>query len=641
MTGSSIHSTLKLAQQSWRHYPTAVVRWGLVNQWLRVRGFGDYPLKDFGISDRLFAPMASTDLPLARSIEAVFPSMTLKELETSFESIIEYDDKRRSGTVLTPSYIIEYLIQTAIKFYSENTSDIPKICDPACGYAGFLVNAIGHLVSAYSIQPKEAVVKYIYGYDINPDSVEIAKVMMALAVLETGHDPKGLEFGIRCADALLDEPIHMEGYRAVSDGFDVLVTNPPYIKLQNLSSDYRSRLQMAYPKFSIGSYSTAMLFLLAGYRLLSAQGCLGYITQNNLFTSLAAREIRKFIGEQECLKRIVNFGSSRIFEGVGAYTCLLFATAKSSSEFQYGQLNDGADSSSLRSLEYSTIAHTSLNSSKWRLVPGNHKANIERLESVGTPLGSLCDVRVGFATLKDRAFLVRKNGDRVVGTAPDEHEYEIEPEITRAAIKISGFSSEAELESNVQRIVFPYNKIGGKHQPISEESLAEDFPKCSEYLLTWKTALATRGKGRHPTTPWYGWGRIQCMEAPGPKLLTKTFSNRPNFMLDQSDSLFCNGYGVFPKVTGSLFAQGYSLALVQAVINSAIMDYYMRLTSFQIGGDFQCYQKNFIERFSIPSLDAKSAESILEVQNDERDYLLCSIYGLDYADIQGLVSLQA
>ena len=104
------------------------------------------------------------------------------------------------------------------------------------------------------------------------------------------------------------------------------------------------------------------------------------------------------------------------------------------------------------------------------------------------------------------------------------------------------------------------------------------------------------------------------MEAKGPKLLTKTFNAGPNFMFDPSNSLFCNGYSVSLRDDEDLFANGFSLRAVQAVLNSPLMDYYARLTSFQIDGNYQCFQKNFIERFCIVKealreIDGKEAYS--------------------------------
>lgn len=628
-----------MAQPSMNRYPASVIRWALVSHWLNTNGYADYPMQDLRPPEHLFTPPEPSDMPLLRHIESISPSLSLKHLETSLETLLAQHDKRNSGTVLTPSFIIDYLVETATRFYSESSYNVPLICDPACGYAGFLIRAIQLLNSLYSLSPREAITGHVYGYDINPDNIAIARIMLALSVLKLGHDPKGLEFQLHCADTLLDAPADFQESPDRFSGFDVLVTNPPYIKLQNLPTDYRVRLQKKYPEYSIGNFSTAMLFLIAGYRLLSPGGCLAYITQNNLFTSLAGRQVRKFLTDNQCIRRIIDFGPWKVFGNASAYTCLLFVSAKRAESLQYGRLVKGVTPSSLLDVKYSTVSHSLLNPTKWRLVPSEHHSNIRKIESAGTPLGVLCDIRVGFATLKDKVYFARTTGSSVLARTPEGHEHELEPEMTRSAIKIAEFRAQAQLGTNSRRVIFPYEKVNGNYRPVPEHLLAKQFPNCYAHFVAWRGDLATRDKGRQPVEPWYAWGRTQGMDAPGPKLLTKTFSDHPNFMLDESDSLFCNGYGVFTRASrAELFAPMYPLNLIQAIINSGIMDYYLRLTSFQIEGDYQCYQKNFIERFSIPVLDRNEMTLILDLQGDERDRFLCERYGLDYSVISRLLT---
>ena len=81
------------------------------------------------------------------------------------------------------------------------------------------------------------------------------------------------------------------------------------------------------------------------------------------------------------------------------------------------------------------------------------------------------------------------------------------------------------------------------------------------------------------------------------KLLTKTFDRSPNFLFDESDSLFSNGYALIPT------SDSFDILYIQAVLQSRIFANYMSLTSFEIKGGFHCYQKNFIERFCVPTIN--------------------------------------
>lgn len=615
-----------------------VVRSGLVSHWLRLHNLRDYAFSDICIPNAAFAP--SNDIPeqLYNDMESLFPYLSLKNLETALETLLEYKLRRHTGTVLTPEFIINYLLTTSQTIRQAESNQPPTICDPACGYAGFLLPALRFLSAHFSMSPIEAVRRYVYGFDINPESVDIAKIMLQLYLLECGYDPKDVVLNIHCDDSLLESAQDIKCRAGNASGFDILVTNPPYIKLQNLSPDYREHLLLNYPEFSTGSFSTAMLFLVAGYRLLSSSGCLGYITQNNLFTSLAGVEVRRFLSSAECIKRIVSFGHAKVFENASAYTCLIFVSPRRTQAFEYGRLFRNVNSTSLNAVKMSRIAHSTLNPSKWRLVTEEHTHNIKRLETQGTPLGTLCTLRVGFATLKDKVYFVRGDNSSVTGEGPDGSLMDIEPEITRPAIKIAEFDHETDLIGNCRRIIFPYERSNGKYRALTEDVLLKKFPHCYKYLQLWRQHLGTRDKGLRKIEPWYAWGRTQCMDAPAPKLLTKTFSDHPNFLYDSTESLFCNGYAVFPKTPeSSLFEPRYPLRVVQAILDSAIMDYYLRLTSFQIEGDYQCYQKNFIERFAIPVFSEKEQEMVLNLTGAERDRFLCAKYELDHEAVAKLL----
>jgi len=69
---------------------------------------------------------------------------------------------------------------------------------------------------------------------------------------------------------------------------------------------------------------------------------------------------------------------------------------------------------------------------------------------------------------------------------------------------------------------------------------------------------------------------------------------------------------------------------VQKILNSIIMDYYISNTSVSIQGGFPCYQKNFIEKFNIPSF-TKEELNILKSLTDkmEIDEFLIDKYQLN------------
>ena len=558
-------------------------------------------------------------------INTQYKQISLKDLEAVFESLIDIDRKKAEGAVYTPEYIIDYILNYLLSNYK--ALNIPIICDPSCGSGGFLVRSINILSQKYNISLEESI-KYVKGIDINEQSVSCAKIIIELYYLSKGIIIESLDNNIICGDTLLDDKNILFQRLNIKNAIDILATNPPYVKLQNIDMDYRKRLINKFPLFTNGSFSFAMLFLIAGKNLLSKDGMLGYITQNNFFTSLASKNIREFLQNEKCIHTIIDFLYTKIFENASAYTCLMFLTNDETIEnfnFKWA-LNPKND---LKNNDFSKIRINKLNSDKWRLAPENHLENIKKIENIGNQLGQVSDIRVGFATLKDSVFLLDKNNS-----------LSLEESILKSALKIAELDDEKSIELKQRKIIFPYKKVNGKYIAYEEKELKDSFPNAYDYLLKNKTILQTRSEGKKKLDNFYEWGRVQGMEAPSYKLLTKTFSGKPNFMLDVTDALFCNGYSVKPKCVKNKFqfCEEVDILILQKILNSSIMDYYTKITSFQLDGNYQCFQKNFIELFGIPNLTDEQKIFIKNNSGTRLDKYLSLLYSINYTEIEEIIN---
>jgi adenine-specific DNA-methyltransferase len=555
-------------------------------------------------------------------------TFALKDVEVAFENLIDAARKRSEGVVYTPNYIIDYLIQGCAD--KRLPKSLPTLLDPACGGGGFVIRAAPILAKTYGVSLEQIISESLHGMDVSSEAVECASISLDLFCAEHKLTKPDSCQVFRVGDSLLTPAKEIcEIFGVPGGGFDLITTNPPYVKLQNLDDTYRLQLSEAYSEFAQGSYSLAMLFLIAGHRMLSPSGVLGFITQNNLFTSLAGAGVRDYLQKAKCLHSIVDFEHFKVFNNASAYTCLIFLDNLKREAFGYTTCSDPKTQLSLlRGDSFHSINLESLHKDKWRLTAPHHLKNINRLETFGTPLGDLADIRVGFATLKDSVFLLNGRSEQQI----------IENGITVPAIKIAEFSAENELVSNKRRIIRPYRKHGKRWIPLTPDEIKTEFPNAYSYLEAHKAELAERGKGKKLPTNFYEWGRSQCMEAPGPKLLTKTFSKGPQFILDKTDSLFCNGYSVKPKAAVNWFGSALDICVLQRVLNSKVMDYYTRVTAFQIDGGYQCFQKNFIERFCIPAISAAECGEIMHLDGEEREHLIARIFGISYDEILEIVS---
>ena len=98
-------------------------------------------------------------------------------------------------------------------------------------------------------------------------------------------------------------------------------------------------------------------------------------------------------------------------------------------------------------------------------------------------------------------------------------------------------------------------------------------------------------------------------------------------MVEEEDAFFTNGYGLFfreQKTNFSLFEEDVNpitlienIDVVQKVLNSYLMHYYVSKTSVSIQGGYPCYQKNFIENFTIPQFSNEEIR-VLKSLNDKQ-----------------------
>jgi hypothetical protein len=98
-------------------------------------------------------------------------------------------------------------------------------------------------------------------------------------------------------------------------------------------------------------------------------------------------------------------------------------------------------------------------------------------------------------------------------------------------------------------------------------------------------------------------------------------------MLDENkETPYCNGYGIY---------YSGNIRVLQKILNSIVMDYYIKKTSVPIENGYWCYQKNFIERFSIPWFTKEEIRFIEKTESKEEiDKFLIKKYGISIRGVE-------
>lgn len=556
-----------------------------------------------------------------------FSRFNLYELEKIFELLIPHENRKINGAFFTPSFVTEYITSELI------TSKYQTICDPSCGCGAFLIAAIKVLKTKFNEKITDIISNNIYGADILEYSVRRCKIILSLLALMNGEDIETFRFNIYQLDSL--NANWDEKFPAVmkKGGFDIVIGNPPYVKYQDLPNKIRKELYKNWVTLKTGTYNLYFAFFELGIKIMKNDGCLGYITPNNYFTSLAGVHLREFLQINRYIRKIVDFNHLRLFDAQ-TYTCITFLSKIKNDYFLFERIDKEQNIPLIKSCKFSKIKYCDLDQKKWRLLRETDQINIKKIETYDDRLGSIVDIRVGVATCKDNVYFVDgatlKNG--YYKKIYSNKSFLIEQEITKPIVKISDFKSQNEIDKNKRRFIFPYYLKDGKASLVSEDQFHKKYPRCYEYLLAAKSELESRDKGKVKYEVWYAYARTQGLTFYGEKLVTPTFSIKPRFLyVKDPDALFCNGYGIFSKKdTPSLFNGGnLDLKTLAKILNSSVMDYYINRTSVSIEGGYPCYQKNFIERFAIADLTKEDVNYLKKEKTSEKsNEFLIKKYGL-------------
>lgn len=315
------------------------------------------------------ADAAKELLRLFRTPTAEEPAFRFGQASTRFLGDLYqdlYEDVRKRYALLqTPDFIESFILDRTLEPAIERFGlDDTTLIDPTCGSGHFLLGAFDRLFE-HRLRAKPGIdvgqaahqaLNAVYGVDINPYAVAIARVRLTLSYLEKAgiRRLKGAPAPWRSphlvvADSLLYNPQHVQlgfehqegqstaGWRAepfqpedpisardvLHRRYAAVVGNPPYITEKD--SAKRETYRAMYPRSAAGKYSLAAPFCERFFQLARERGSVGQITTN----SFTKREFGKTLIEDYLksvnLEIIVNT-SGAFIPGHDTPTVLLFGT---------------------------------------------------------------------------------------------------------------------------------------------------------------------------------------------------------------------------------------------------------------------------------------------------------------------------
>ena len=405
----------------------------------------------------------------------------------------------------------------------------------------------------------------------------------------------------------------------VAGGFDAVIGNPPYIRIQTLQETNPEQvpyLKGHYKTAGSGNYDIYVVFVEKGLSLLNDRGRLGFILPHKFFNAKYGEALRGLIAEGRHLGYVVHFGDQQIFDGVSTYTALMFLDKHGNDQFEVVKVSDldewrqqqvAAPSTTQPSSTAGTLPAPAVTAAEWNFTVGKGTALFERLGRMPVKLENTTDrIFQGIKTSADKIYIVeereRKSGRVKVYSPEKDAEYWLEPDLLHPLIK-GGDSRRYILSRTNRLILFPYAPgHDGSSTLISEAVLKSEYPLTWMYLVDNRAYLENREHGKMKGKQWYGYGRIQALDVmPLPKLFTPDIAQHASFSLDETGEAFftggvAGGYGI-------LVQRNQSREYILGLLNSKVLEWVIKQSATQMRGGYYSFESRFIRTLPIRAIN--------------------------------------
>jgi hypothetical protein len=487
----------------------------------------------------------------------------------------------------------------------------------------------------------------IYGVDIDDQAVEIAKLSLTLRLLEGetsetaelftrgGHQrllPK-LEGNIKCGNSLIGPDFYSDnkeslfvdddtryrinafdwkgasGFKQVFDtngGFDIVVGNPPYIRIQALKEFNPVEVEYYKEKYkaaSKGNYDLYAVFVEQGLNLLNSHGRLGYILPHKFFNAQYGEPLRKLVADGGHLQSIVHFGDQQVFGNATTYTCLLFLDAQPHDSFHIAKVTDLAAWRRDRSATEGDLPATTATSAAWNFTVGDGAALFEKLSKMPVKLGDVASVFQGIITGADPVFIFDNAESGSFRSRADGQEYQLEHSAMRPLCKATDDIRRYEPLRAARSVLFPYEQVGQRLVLMSSSKLAALCPNAWAFLLAHRKMLEDRENGKWKCPAWYGFSRNQNMaEMARPKLISQVLSTRGNVASDLSGEHCFLGGGTAGGNGICVSSNNTSeLKFLLGILNSTVATYFIRQVASRFRSGFFVFAKSSLSQLPLPT----------------------------------------
>jgi methylase of polypeptide subunit release factors len=401
------------------------------------------------------------------------------------------------------------------------------------------------------------------------------------------------------------EPEWMFG---VSDSFDIVIANPPYIQLQK-AFDKEKKYADLYKDEGYETFDRMgdiyCLFYEKGMQLLKLNGILTYISSNKWMRAGYGKKLREFFIRYNPIK-LIDLGPG-VFESATVDTCIL-VIQKSQNQNKLKALKlEKQDKNNIDEVfKEKSILLSNLTSEAWFIGNEAERKLKEKIEKIGKPLKDW-DVKIyrGILTGLNEAFIITtEKRNEILANCKDEEERKRTEAIIKPILRGRDIKRYYYEWAGLWVIVIPAgwtNKNRGEEKP--EIFIEKTFSSLMKYLKKFEKEAKQRDDQGD-----YWWELRHCSYYPEfdkEKIIYGQF-RKGEFAFDNKKMfLSSNEYMIV----------GEKLKYILAILNSKLSYKYQTFVSNTLSRQTTIAQKDIFSYLPIPIITQSNKEVVKQIES--------------------------
>jgi len=405
-----------------------------------------------------------------------------------------------------------------------------------------------------------------------------------------------------------------EVFTGDNPGFDIVITNPPYVRQEKIKEQKRSLQRVGYEVYNSTS-DLYTYFYEKSYQILREGGFSCFISSNKWMRAKYGENLRRFLKEKTEVMNFIDFGGYSVFDATVDTNIILFKKKEPYRKHKMNFVNvrNQINGDLIEYIEktFNILHQSKLSDNAWILVDERTLRLKEKIECTGRPLKKW-DVKIyrGVITGFNKAFIIEtQRREEILRNCRTEEERKLTNELIRSILRGRDIGRYYYRWDDLWLVKIESgwtNKNRRNRDP--EKFIKSTLPSIYEHLISFADDEG-KGKGllNRDDQGDYWWELRDCNyyhEFEKEKIVYPDISTRLSFTYD--NEYFLNNTCYFIN-SGSKY--------LLSVLNSSLLNVYYRQISSQLGDEAIRAFTIFIEQLPIPPITRQNQNIAKELEN--------------------------